>query len=325
MKLKKLVKKILKEKKEKGSITDKRPYTGPRKDGIAHLYSGCMLSDSTAGFDYDGFAGNTIPWAHGNSFSTGIITQLYGSGHSYGQQGYLGEFEDIQNLEGMDLTAGIINNNNIIHDMWGLTSPGQVVKFHTSPLFINLANPISNAGNYGVINRGVCMKYEGPVGVGFTDLDGSPLLGSISDYPIHTYPHFHTLDVVEGTFSSCEECEQFANGGLPTYDYYGNFTDGQLNQCTDPDACNYMTGNVNDCWYPGDNCSYWVSGEYVDGSYVPPYTVYGTWNWNPSAPNYDGNCECILNDTQDLPTNDDSDKDSQVSRMQDLANIKPKK
>ena len=311
MKLKKLVKKILKEKKGKGGGT----LYGPRKEGTAHRYSGCMLSNSTAGFNYDGFAGNTVPWSYGNSFSTGIITQYYGSGHSSGQQGYLSEFEDLQNLEGIDLTAGIINNNNIIHDMWGLTSPGQVVKFHTSPIFVNLANPISNAPNYGTINRGVCMKYEGPVGVGFNTLDGNPLLGSISDYPIHAYPHFSTLDVVEGTFSSCEECEQFANGGLPVSDYYGST--GPI--CLDPDACNYNIGNA-PCYFPGETCVHQIiPGEYVNGSYVEPSEVYGTYEGGG------GSCECIPNDTQDLPTNDDSDKDPQVSRMQDLANIKPKK
>ena len=310
MKLKKLVKKILKEKKGMGGGT----LYGPRKEGTAHLYSGCMLSNSTAGFDYDG-PSNMAPWAYGNLFSTGVITQYNGPGHSSGQQGYLSEFEDLEVLEGMDLAAGIINNNNIIHDMWGLTSPGQIVKFHVSPIFVNMANPISNAPNYGTINRGVCMKYEGPVGVGFNTLDNynpsSGFSGTLSEYPINTYPHFSTLDVVVGTFSSCEECEQFANGGLPLIDETGPIY-------FDPDACNYNIGNA-PCYFPGTTCVHqMIPGEYVNGSYVEPYPVYGTYEGGG------GSCECIPNDTQDLPTNDDSDKDPQVSRMQDLANIKPK-
>ena len=274
MKLKKLVKKILKEQKEKG--TNKKPYTGPRKEGTVHLYSGCMLSNSTAGFDYSG-PNVTAPWGYGNNFSTGIITQNTGpsfaslntAGLGYNLQDYVGYFEptDIEDLNSMALAANLTNNNNVIHNMWGLTSPGQVVKFHTTPVQINNTNIET-----GFINRGVCMKYEGSTVVGFNTLVGNGETGtdfSLGGYTIHDYASVYALDVVTGTFSSCEECEQFANGGLPT-----------------PEEDNYGMGQG-----------------------IPPLD--GKPGGSP------------IQDTDNL-TNDDSDKDPQVSRMQDLANIKPK-
>lgn len=176
MKLKKLVKKILKEQSD-----------------VLHEYSYCQ----------------SMPPGYTQSNITNVIVNQ--SPHNFVNNGYraslIGPIEEIPANNQNTFTADhVINNNNVIHSLWGNPSPGQVIKMQTCP----------PSATYCTTS---CMKYEGPVSTKMLyTSESDPIISSPFDSSfstnIYTFNTASNLGLSDppsgwgtlGTYNSCDEC-----------------------------------------------------------------------------------------------------------------------
>ena len=139
----------------------------------------------------------------------------------------------------------VLNNNNVIHSVWGSPSPGQVVKFQTCPPSnpncestcmqyngtITLKNVLNKGGSSltttdvldnSTLNSMGILTYPGASNLGlavFTQFDIAPGTGQYAGFDPETNPiGYGTL----GTYNSCAECE--ALPGEPDDDTIGVLT-----------------------------------------------------------------------------------------------------
>ena len=182
MKLKKLVKKILKE----------QGFSGPT--GTLHVYSGCSLGQLYSGAGSS--ANNSVMNQHP------MVGNTWGSYKQYLQGPNTGG-SSVFNL------AEVLNNNNVIHQVWGTPSQGQVIKMYTCPPTAENCQP-------------TCMKYEGPVGIyQLTDAENLDQVNAQEviepTYDLYTFGNASNLGLpmtdqnptgygTLGTFNSCNEC-----------------------------------------------------------------------------------------------------------------------
>ena len=149
------------------------------------------------------------------------------------------------NINGSFTLEQVLNNNNVIHSVWGYPSPGQVVKFKTCPpsnlncestcMQYNGTVALKNVLNRGgssltttdVLNNSTLTSmgistFPGASNLGlavFTEFDIAPGTGQYAGFDPETNPiGYGTL----GTYNSCAECE--ALPGEPDDDTIGVLT-----------------------------------------------------------------------------------------------------
>ena len=283
MKLTKLAKKILKEQAQEGTV---------------HLWSGFVLSGPNSGV--------------GNNYNNAIINQeppnVVGS-DSY-KAGLIGPSDPgpqwyQTQVGGLNFSWNeLVNNNNIIHNVWGSPSQGQVVKLYTCGPNVPNCQP-------------TCMKYEGPMGAYQFDFDllrpngwpallyptqggGSPTIIGDAGVSMGTYGYASLLNqILGGPYNSCSECD----GNPPAEQGYSC----RSNQVDGTSSCVPCPQNL-----------------YPDGGGVPgcPFTSLEECEATGCK---EGTGKIPIDRTK--PTKPTKDKmiDPVKDRMQNLANIKPTK
>ena len=195
--LKKLIKEILK--KELSKYDEGQPWEGYQN---LHLYSGCsglgqLYSGAGSGASND-FLNQGPPLTNPNSMSSAMYrADLQGPAGSASSEDFT--------------LAEVLNNNNVIHNLWLTPSIGQVIKMYTCPPTAENCQP-------------TCMKYEGPVGIyqltdaeNLDQVNAQEAIESNTGYNLYTYGNASNLGLpmtdqnptrygTLGTFNSCNEC-----------------------------------------------------------------------------------------------------------------------
>ena len=210
------MKKILKNKIKNLIKEQLKGMPGMAKKGVVstedfHVYDGCGLSGYYTGT--------------GNTFDNAILNQASNPNQqsSTSTYVYMNDLIGPTNPTGFDpmsefeFEVGV--NNNIIHQVFGSPSPGQVVQFKTCPPDSTICQP-------------TCMRY-----VGTTDWNPNQV-SSFAGGAGLTNP-------TPVLFNSCQACSLNVNG--ETVIPYGVDPDDPiLNGCTDLNACNYSSIAIND-------------------------------------------------------------------------------
>jgi hypothetical protein len=234
--LKKLIKKILIEEKSKESKGE-----GVRIQENLHLYSGCTGLQGVNG--------------SGTGASFDIINQMvnpnaYSGTYAFDLQGPSAQGSSAFNL------AEVLNNNNVIHNLWLTPSIGQIIKMYTCPPSATTCSP-------------TCLKYEGPVGI--YEITSAPNLQDLNaldtiqaaGYDMYTFGYASNLGLtitddnpygygVIGTYNSCDEC-----GGLepPPQGYNCRRSDAGDNCVPCPQSLFPDGGGVPGCMFTSlENC-----------------------------------------------------------------------
>lgn len=172
--------------------------TGPQ-GGNYHVYTGCNFNPST------GYGGV------GNGWNNQIVNQINNPNPSdvyYYFDSLIGptSYDGLAALTDEEQASVVLNNNNVIHNVWANPSVGTVIKMYTCPPESETCNP-------------TCMTYQGT-----TDWPGSGYTSFAASAGVSNPAVVH--------YDSCQSClnnvDPYSPGGGD--DVYG---------CTDPEASNY--------------------------------------------------------------------------------------